>query len=154
MKNLLLVSAFATLVSINVCGQADKDLPAVVKSAFTQKFPSSTSVKWGKEGDNEWEAEFKMGGKEYSANFDNKGQWLETEYEISESEIPTAVKASLDKQFASFKISESEISETVKGKFYEFEIKNGAEKKEVSIDMSGTIIKTEAEKEGDEEDKD
>lgn len=88
MKNFMLVIAAAAMISFNACGQNAKDVPAKVKAGFDQKFPGVQNVKWGKENANEWEAEFKMNAKEYSANFNADGSWLETEYEISASEIP------------------------------------------------------------------
>ncbi len=84
-----------------------------------------------------------MDGKEYSANFDVNGLWLETEYEISESEIPSTVKATLDKEFHAYKISEFEISETANGNVYKFELKKNGKKSEVSIDLNGKVLEQE-----------
>lgn len=155
MKKLLMIAAVLGLFSCNSFGQKGKNVPEVVKNAFAQKFPQATGVKWDKENDKEWEAEFKINGKEASANYDMNGTWLETEYEISMKEVPTAVKNTLDKDFAGYKIKESEISETAKGKLYEFEIQKDDNKLEVGIDESGVIVKKEVEKKGkDGEDKD
>lgn len=154
MKNLVLLIAVVAIFSLNACGQKGKDIPENIKTAFTQKFPTATKVKWDKENEKEWEAEFKMDGKEYSANFDMNGAWMETEYEISVSEIPAAVKATLDTEFAGYKIDEPEVSETATAKLYEFELKKGKEELEVAIDLNGKVIKNEVEKENKEEDKD
>lgn len=129
-----------------------KEAPANVKSAFSQKFPAATKVEWGKEGDNEWEAEFKLNGKEYSANFDNAGKWMETEYEISAKDIPAAVKTTLDKESAGFKIEESVVTETAALKAYEFVIVKGKDKMELVIDGNGKLVKKEAVKEEEDED--
>ncbi len=154
MKNLIFVIAVATLFSFNACGQINKDVPANIKTAFSQKFPDATKVKWDKENEKEWEAEFKMNGKEYSANFDNNGKWMETEYEISINEIPGAVKTTLDNEFNGYKIGESEISETADGKVYEFELKKDSNKMEASIDINGMVVKKEQIKKEDKEDED
>jgi hypothetical protein len=151
MKNLILVIALATTYSYCAFGQTSKDVPANVKTAFAQKFPNAMKVKWEMESGKEWEAEFKLDGKEYSANFDNNGVWMETEYEISINEIPVAVKATIDKEFAGYKIEESEISETSEGKVCEFLLKNGEEKAEASIDLSGKLLKKEQVKKEKEE---
>ncbi len=149
----MLVIAAAILISLNACGQNTKDVPVKVKTAFEQKFPGVQKVKWGKENANEWEAEFKMNAKEYSANYNSDGTWLETEYEIAANEIPAAIANTLDKEFPGYKLVESEISETVKGKLYEFEIKTGNVKKEVAINADGTLVKIVTEtKKGDEKD--
>jgi hypothetical protein len=141
MKNLILVFAAAQFISVTACAQTPKDLPAKVKTAFDQKFTGVQNVKWSKEKATEWEAEFKMSGKEYSANYNADGSWMETEYEISASEIPAAVTKTLGKEFPGYKLVESEISETAKGKLYEFEIKTGTKKQEVALDENGVIKK-------------
>ena len=139
-------------MAFTACGQK-KNVPAKVKTAFTQKFPNATKVSWDKENANEWEAEFKMNGKDYSANYDNNGNWKETEYDVKDSEIPAAVKTTLNKNFAGYKVSESEISETAEGKVFEFQVKKGGKKMEVAISPNGKVVKKENKKEEkDEED--
>ena len=88
-----------------------------------------------------WEAEFKLNGKTYSANYSTKGEWLETEYAVAVTEIPAEVKSAIAKNFPGYQIKESEISETATTKVYEFELVKGITKKEVALDSSGKIIK-------------
>ena len=152
MKNFVLVSAVIAAISFNACAQSSKEVPANVKASFTQKFPDAQKVKWDKENATEWEAEFKMNGKEYSANFSTDGQWMETEYEISEKDIPAAVSQTLASEFPGAKIDESEISETESGQVYEFEIKKDKETMEVAIKPDGTLVKKESAKEEGEDD--
>jgi len=143
MKQTFLMIAIALTIGINGCGQSGKNVPASVKESFSKKFPDVSNVKWGKENDKEWEAEFKMDGKEYSANFDNSGTWIETEYEISKNEIPETVKTTIDKDFQGYKIVESEISETINGKVYEFLVKKDKQKLEVGISITGEVLNKE-----------
>ncbi|QKG80690.1 PepSY-like domain-containing protein [Tenuifilum thalassicum] len=152
MKNLILISMILAVFSFSACGQK-KDVPAKIKTAFEQKFPTAQKVKWDKENETEWEAEFKMNGKEYSANFSSDGKWMETEYEIEKSEIPQAVKQTLDNEFAGYDLEEAEISETTDGKVYEFALEKGETKMEVAITPDGKVVKKEVKKE-DEEDND
>ena len=140
MKNLVLVFAAAILISISASGQTAK-VPAKVKTAFEAKFPGAQNVKWGKESSKEWEAEFKMNAKSYSANYTINGVWMESEYEISANEIPAAVTTTLEKEFPGYKLIVSEVSETAKGKVYEFDIKTGNTKKEVAVNPDGTLVK-------------
>ena len=147
MKNLLLLLILIAFFNLIAIGQKNKDVPANVKTAFSKEFPEASKVKWSKESDKEWEAEFNIDGKEYSAIFDNSGAWMETEYESSLSEIPAVVKSSLDKDFVGFQIKECEISVTREGKIFEFELKKGNEKTEVSIDANGNILSKELNKE-------
>jgi hypothetical protein len=152
MKTPILILAAVILYSFTACSQSGKDVPGPVKSAFLQKFSTATNVKWGKENEKEWEAEFQIDGKKYSANFDNAGNWIETEYQISINEIPAAVKATLDNESAGAKIKMSEVTETKEGKAYEFVVSKDENETELVIDNSGNIIKKEQRKEENEND--
>lgn len=143
----MLLIAAAAMISFTACGQNAKDVPVKVKTGFDQKFPGAQKVKWGKENASEWEAEFTINGKAYSANYNLDGTWLETEYSVAMSEVPAAVTKTLAKEAPGYKLIGSDISETIKGKVYEFDIKIGNVKKEVAINADGTLVKK-----GDEKD--
>jgi len=141
------------ITSLTACSQTEK-APQKVQSAFTTKFPDAKNIEWDKENETEWEAEFKIEGKEYSANFTSEGVWKETEYEIKQSEIPAAVKQTLDTEFNGYEIEESEISETSKGKVYEFELEQGETNLIVAITLEGKIVKKETVEEKTDEEED
>ena len=85
-----------------------------------------------------------MNGITYSANFLIDGSWMETEYEIKESEIPSAILSELELQFEGYEIEEAEISETAIGRFYQLELEKGEEKIEVKFDEKGVFISKKA----------
>jgi len=143
MKIVQLLSIAFLLVSINACGANRESTPEAVRTAFVEKFPDVKKVKWHKESDTEWEAEFKQNGQEYSANFLADGTWKETEHEIKIAEIPAEIKKVLDTEFAGYKIEEAEISETEAGMVYEFEIEKGEESLEIAISTEGKVVKKE-----------
>lgn len=142
MKILAIILALVLFFS-QACTKASTkaEVPKQVKSAFMQKFPNAQNAKWDMENKQEWEVEFKLNGKDYSANFTIDGQWKETEYRINKTEIPEAVKATLKNQFIGFKIEVAEISETVTGKTYEFSMEKGDKEIEIAIAPDGKIIK-------------
>lgn len=146
MKKLSFAAALLTAAAFQVNAQ---DVPQKVKENFSKKFPNAQKIRWDKEKENEWEAEFKMNGKGYSANFTNDGVWKETESEIKPSELPEPVKKTLEKEFAGYKIEESEISETPEGSFYELEIEKGKTELEVALAKDGKVVKKEEIKEKD-----
>lgn len=137
----------ALTVSLAACGASKKDVPEKVKAAFSQKFPNAQKIKWDKENESEWEAEFKLGEKEYSANFDLNGDWLETEYEVKIAELPEAVQSTLSSKFKDFKVEEPEVSETAKGIVYEFGVEKGKIEREIAIDANGKVISDKEESE-------
>jgi len=152
MKKLSLSLLVLVLTLTQACAQSKA--PSNVKDAFSKKFPTAKKASWDKENEAEWEVEFKMNGKEYSANFLADGTWKETEYEISKKEIPAAVKETLDKEFKGFEMEEAEVSETTTGKVYEFALEKDDTDVEVAIAPNGTIVKKETKKENDDDDKD
>ena len=148
-----------SVIGLNGCCNHEADVPEKVKTAFSEKFPDAKKIVWEQEDENEWEAEFKMNGKEYSASYNADGSWIETEYEIKTNEIPEAAKNTLDTEFTGFEIEEGEFIENPEGNFYEFEIEKEEKGKEeiemsVVIDATGKIVKKETLKDDDDDDDD
>jgi len=143
MRKILIISLTFCLISLTACKQASVEPPALVKAAFEQKFKDVVNVNWGSENATEWEAEFSLDDVDYTANFNAEGIWLETEYQIPESDVPEAVLQTLENDFTDYEIGESEISETAEGMKYEFLINTLEEEYEVSISSEGLLIKKE-----------
>src|SRR5436189_6460392 len=108
----------AIMVALQVTGFAhaqklkESEVPEAVKDSFTQRFANVKGVEWSKEGEGEFEAEFKIKGAEQSANFDETGKWLETETEISKADLPKVVQDVIAQEFTGYKIEEAEKVET------------------------------------------
>ncbi|TRZ42954.1 PepSY-like domain-containing protein [Robertkochia solimangrovi] len=152
MKTLkVILGAFLTISLLAFIKAGDK-VPEKVRQAFTKKFPTVNKVKWEKENEREWEAEFKLNKVEYSANFLVDGTWQETEHEIDETEVPQQVNAALISAFPGYEVEEVEISESYTGIVYEFEIEKGESDMEVTIDAAGKIIKKESIEKDEEKD--
>ena len=130
------------------------DVPQKLTDAFAKKFPTVKKVKWEKESETEWEAEFKIKGAEYSANFLEDGTWQETEHEITKNAIPENVKITLETDFSGYQIEEAEISEIAEGSLYEFELEKGDGEMEVALTMNGKVVKKVMSKDHGKEDKD
>lgn len=94
MKTINLVLCFMVTISCWGFGQS-KMPPAAVAQAFKEKFKTATQVKWGKEKNGDWEAEFTQDKQEMSANYSSAGAWLETEMELAFDALPNAVKTAL-----------------------------------------------------------
>ncbi|MBI1770327.1 MAG: hypothetical protein HY015_04415 [Bacteroidetes bacterium] len=74
----------ALIVVSSACSEKHLDasqVPTVVKDSFEKKYPTATNVEWIKEGSSKviYEAEFKMDGKEITAEFSETGEFLEEE---------------------------------------------------------------------------
>ncbi|WP_258100952.1 PepSY-like domain-containing protein [Marinoscillum pacificum] len=153
MKKILGFTMLAGVIGLTSCSSREGNVPQKVLESFKSKFPGSKMVEWEMEDETEWEAEFEWKGKEYSANFSTAGDWVETEYEIEESEVPTSIIDVLNANFEQYEIEEVEIAETVKGQVYEFELEVGEEELEVAVNLKGEVTKKVIE-EHEESDKD
>jgi len=154
-KNSLSLLPFGALVAVLPVLAAlscRREVPQKPREAFSRKFPSATEISWDRESDGGWEAEFKMDGVPYSAEFLEDGTWQATEHEIREKDLPKEVILTLKNEFREYTIEESEISETMDGIFYEIELDGKHSDLEVLIDGSGKIIKRDREDQEDEDD--
>jgi len=104
-------------------------------------FTSAIEIQWEKENATEYEAEFKLNNKSYSANFAADGTWKETEYKIKSTELPSDVKSTITKEYVGYTISKAEVVESPSGSFYEVRLTKEDLKVELVIDKSGKIIK-------------
>ena len=154
MKKTVFMCAFA-LITGNLAAQKieEANVPSTIKTTFAKSFPNVKGVKWSKEKEGEFEAEFKNGGVEQSANFDETGKWLVTETKINKKDLPLAVQDALKKEFAGYKIEEATKIESLKnGSCFEAEIEKGKETFDVLLTADGKLLsKTKVEEEKDKE---
>ncbi|HEX7585947.1 MAG TPA: PepSY-like domain-containing protein [Prolixibacteraceae bacterium] len=136
MKTTILVLSFLVF---SLVASAQKTPPAIVLKAFGQKFQKAEKVKWDMEEAKEWEAEFTLSGKATSASFDLAGKWLESETEIKSSELPAAVKISIEKQYAGAKMRETALIETPDFNGYEITLKVKGKNVEIQATKDGKL---------------
>lgn len=121
---------------------AQSNAPVAVTTAFNQKFPNATNVKWDKETDHEYEASFDWKGVKHSANFSDTGEWLETESPTTFSQLPEKVQTAFNASHKGATIKVIAKIETSKGTTkYEVEIKQGIKTVEFFYDANGNELK-------------
>lgn len=97
MKNVFRLAAFSFLLTFSIQLNAQlRKIPAEVTTAFTEKFPSATSVEW-RDKLSGFTANFTLDSVGYIAAFNNKGEWESTEQSIEEEAIPAAVTDGFEK---------------------------------------------------------
>jgi len=144
MRSLLSLACFIFSFATIGCSQkiTEKDLPAQVKTAFNNKFPGATHIKWEKENKKEFEANFKMNNAEVSANFGLDGTWVETETTIPSSELPAAVTDAVKTKFPGAVYGITEKIEKPGAKIlYEVNLTVNGKKKELELSPDGIIVK-------------
>ena len=156
MKISMLTLLLATSVSFVACSQTKKSInvPSEVKAAFESRFKGAKNAEWEMESKEAYEVSFKMKGDEYSANFSLKGDWLETETEIKEKDLPQAVLASIQSNFSGFEIEDDEaekVESPNQATLYEVILEKDEEAWEVQFSADGKVVKKTKEEE-DEDD--
>ena len=140
--------ATALVFGLFACGQTP---PKPVTDSFNKKFANATKVKWSMEDKTEWEAEFKMDGKEMSASYDLEGKWINTEAKLTEKDLPANVLKAVNTAYAGWKIESVESYETPQMKGYELGIEKGKDELELQVTADGKItVNKESEEEDDE----
>jgi len=99
-----ILSIITTILFFSFSLSAQNEIPSVVKAALDEMFDGAKSVKWELNEDNEYESVFKLKRKRMTAKFDPEGNWLETEYEIKNHELPAAVAMAIKLEFAEHEI--------------------------------------------------
>jgi hypothetical protein len=147
-----LLSFFACGLILMACGQNPAP-PREVQAAFSKQFNTVQELKWEQE-DNEWEAEFKSDGTEMSASFDNSGNWLETETEITMKNVPADIIKAVNLKFNGWEMEEFERIEKPDFNGYEIALEKEETETEILVSDSGEIIinKVTVDDEDDEED--
>ncbi len=132
---MVLICAFATSF-------AQSKTPTAVTTAFNQKFPNATNVKWDKENAHNYEASFVWKGVNYAANFSDTGEWLETETPTTFNQLPEKVQTAFNTSHKGVTPKAvSKIETSKQGTIYEVEIKQGAKTVEVFYKADGTETK-------------
>jgi uncharacterized membrane protein YkoI len=128
--------------------QADNDehvrfdasvMPQIMADKISELFPdqSQDNINWAqpKYG---WEAQFEVDGQEIEVEFDKSGNWIETELEnVPRTMIPQRVLAAVQSRFPLCQFKEYEIEYTADGTFYEIEIMDGSQERELYYNDKG-----------------
>lgn len=140
MKKVVLFAFMA--MGLVACGQSkeNKEVPKVVTDAFAKDYPN-TKVDWDVEHDG-FEAEFKLNGKEASADYDKMGNKLAMEIEISVNEMPKNALTYINSNYPKTKIKETaKITDAKKVVTYEAELKIDGKNSDLIFDAMGNFIK-------------
>ena len=139
-KNFLLLAVVIAVAAVNVNAQDLKasNVPAVVKSALSKKYPEATKVSWEKEKGN-YEANWGgKSGEDNSVQFTPSGDFVEIVKAISITDLPKTVAPYVKAHYKGAKIKEAGRVTDAAGKtMYEAEIKGG----DLIFDEDGNFLK-------------
>ncbi len=137
----LLTFVLPLLTAMSSCAQEVPQslVPSVVVNAFQQKFPKASDIEWEKKG-LVYEVEFDLQFKDHKVLIDSTGKIVKHKEEISTSDLPVPVKATLQKEFAKYKMDDAKRIETDGLVIYKVEVENGADERKIYLDGEGKII--------------
>jgi len=113
--------------------------PSAAARAFAKDFPASSKAIWEKEG-TAFEVNFYQKEIKISAEYTEKGELLETEVLIKNSDLPASVREYISKQHPGSSIKRAE-KLTLPDKQINYEVKVG--QKELVFDEGGKFLKEE-----------
>jgi hypothetical protein len=129
-----------TLFFSGLSSFAQPKVPDAVMTAFNNKFPHASEVKWEKESKTELEANFRMNNTNVSANFTLDGAWVETETTIPVSELPAAISNAVNTKYPGAVYGRTEKIEKPGSRImYEVNIKVNGKKKELELNEDGSF---------------
>ncbi|MBK7442071.1 MAG: PepSY-like domain-containing protein [Bacteroidetes bacterium] len=139
MKKIAITTAI--LFTICILQSCRTEVPEAVLLSFEAKYGNAQNVSWGKENKSEYEAEFSINNINMSANFDNRGDWVETEVVIEPKNAPAEIVKTINVQYSGYQIKSIESIETAdKGLSYEVIITKRAKKLEIMFNETGNIL--------------
>ena len=133
---------FIGLLLIFACNAgAYAQAPDAVKKTFQAKYPGENDPDWHKDDHGYYEANFKIDGIKYRADFNEDGTWVETETSIDKKDLPEAIRKVIKENFGSEDISEIEkVESAIKGTFYDVEFKQKGKNKDIEFREDGSMI--------------
>lgn len=139
MKTLFITSALVLSFTFAFSQKIkESEVPKTVTDAFNTNFSGVKAKSWEKEKDGTYEVDFDLNKIENSATFKADGTLVETETEITISELPKAISDYLAKNYSGKKIKEAAKIVDAEGNLkYETEIDN----KDLLFDQQGNFIK-------------
>lgn len=85
-----------------------EDVPAAVREALMSSFPNATGIDWEKKGE-DFEADFDVDRVDYNAMLTASGTVIKHKYDIPETELPEAIRATITQNYAEHKIDDPEV---------------------------------------------
>jgi hypothetical protein len=145
MKKLFVLGIFIVFSFALFAQKVDESaVPSAVVNNFKMKYANAKDVKWEKE-DTVYSAEFLLDDFVTESEFNEKGVWIETEWDIPIEYTPQAIKNYIDSAHAGFKIKELTVAEfPTDGKLYVADISKGKKTQKIYFTVKNEFKKEDA----------
>lgn len=142
-ENLILTISILGLSITNISAQdiRQSEVPSVILNHFQKSFPKAADIDWEIKG-NYYEVEFETGflGDDHKILYSRDGKLVRHEEEISKSNLPKTVLASIKRSFNGYRTDDiKKITEGGKV-IYNVELKSNSQEWKVVFDAQGRIL--------------
>lgn len=136
-----LAAIFMTTASLFAQDVPESEVPSVILNTFKKEFPKASDVEWERQGE-QYNVDFEIGFfTDFEAWFDASGKLLRQSEDISESDLPNAVKDAIKKQFDGYHIDDVEKITESNVETFLVEIEKGNDEKHLYFSNDGKIVK-------------
>lgn len=118
---------------------AQKDVPSVVLNTFQQQFAKADEVEWEKEN-GQYVVEFELGKTDHKAWLDATGKLLMHGPAIPEKELPDAVKAAIQRDYATYDLDDVYRIEDNSAAHFAVEMEKGKDEMTIVYRADGSKI--------------
>lgn len=115
--------------------------PESIQKEFDQRFPGASDVSWERENPKGWIAEFIWQDRNVIANYNFSGNWLETKTQIPTSELPKAVKETIESFYPDWKVVVAHRLESANVELrFKVAIQKESKLQEIVLKEEGTLV--------------
>ncbi|RLD83016.1 MAG: hypothetical protein DRJ10_04335 [Bacteroidetes bacterium] len=119
----------------------EKEVPEEIKAQFLEMEPLAQDIEW-LINKGLYKTYYTINKCKKTSYFDKKGNWLETETEITKEELAPAIIEVLNNQFFEYTIKDIELVETFDRQIlYEVDLQKDGKKYDILFDESGKILR-------------
>lgn len=116
------------------------EVPSVVLNTFKKEFPKASDIEWERKGD-QYNVDFEIGWfKDYEAWFSADGKMVLYTEEISDTDLPKAVKDAIKELYSDYRIDDVKKIVTGGVPTYKVEIEKNHEEFDLIFSKNGKLI--------------
>jgi uncharacterized membrane protein YkoI len=115
------------------------EVPGNLKDAFNKEYSKATNVEWEKELDN-YKVEFDLNRRDHEVWYNASGTVLKKEIEITEGELPQALRDAIKSRYAGYRVDDVEKIWQNNATTYEVELEKGQDEKYIVFDDNGKVL--------------
>ena len=118
----------------------ESQVPSVIVNNFKKEFPKASDVEWERQGD-QYNVEFEIGWfTDYEAWFTETGKIIRFTEDISERDLPEAIKNAIKTQYKGYRIDDVEKITENGVETYKVEIEKGDDERNLVFSTNGELI--------------